>query len=571
MTSGLQVGYILAIVVSLVMNLYIIHLCDRQRTQTVARFLGYLTIISNLMILSHLGISLAPSVEVAFFWARVRILLTSGLAVISLGWVLYYLGLHTWLRFPRVLLLAVIPSVQLFVVIFDSSNEILFRSWRWIRLEVIGVEVTRQGGIIQFSTVYYALIILLAFWMLRYRFQRVSHLINVQMAWMMGGIFVIWLLANLVVLGFIPPGLPNLYPFAVIVGGMMVIYGLRLSPLVDVSPVAYELVFNNMSEYVIVLSNQSVIADANPIATKLFAGGRVPLGQSISRYPELAQALGGDKQQQEIGIGEQFYKASVSKIYLKNGTVYGNVLMLTDITERKKNERERERLVATLDAYSHTVAHDLRNPVSVIRGYLELADMSLSAGDSRAGYYVEQAQKSIQTMTGIINLLLLLATLRSADELEFQPLDMPALVQHVLDRLVFDIERTQAQIHVQEDLPAAYGYANWVKEVWLNYLSNAMKYGGSPPIIHIRSELDPNNLSMVRYSVQDNGVGITREEQSQLFQKFNRLDRHSEIEGHGLGLLIVRQMVERMGGRVGVQSKPNEGSTFYFVLPVSAT
>ena len=109
------------------------------------------------------------------------------------------------------------------------------------------------------------------------------------------------------------------------------------------------------------------------------------------------------------------------------------------------------------------------------------------------------------------------------------------------------------------------GYGPWVEEVWVNYVENALKYGGRPPHVELGAER-VNSVS--RFWVRDNGRGPAPEEQGCLFRPFTRLDQ-AHIQGHGLGLSIVRHIVERLGGQVGVESAgvPGQGSIFSFTLP----
>jgi signal transduction histidine kinase len=113
------------------------------------------------------------------------------------------------------------------------------------------------------------------------------------------------------------------------------------------------------------------------------------------------------------------------------------------------------------------------------------------------------------------------------------------------------------------------GYTTWVEEVWVNYLSNAMKYGGRPPQIDIGAT--PLDNGMIRFWVKDNGDGIPPEKLPELFTRFKRLNT-LRATGHGLGLSIVKGIVEKLGGEVGVESEnvPGKGSVFSFTLPARA-
>jgi two-component system sensor histidine kinase/response regulator len=119
------------------------------------------------------------------------------------------------------------------------------------------------------------------------------------------------------------------------------------------------------------------------------------------------------------------------------------------------------------------------------------------------------------------------------------------------------------------------GHGPWIEEVWANYISNALKYGGSPPRIELGADPPPpsppsggteGEARMVRFWVRDNGPGLTPEEQARLFTPFTRLEQ-VRAKGHGLGLSIVRRIVEKLGGQVGVESEVGQSSTFSFTLP----
>jgi signal transduction histidine kinase/ActR/RegA family two-component response regulator len=225
-----------------------------------------------------------------------------------------------------------------------------------------------------------------------------------------------------------------------------------------------------------------------------------------------------------------------------------------------------------LDAYAHTVAHDLKGPLGHIVGFahaLEEIYAELSGDELR--HYLRTIAQSGRKMSNIIDELLLLAGLRDA-RIEMKPLDMARIVQESQERLDFMIQEYQADIVLPpaEAWPAALGYGPWLEEVWVNYLSNALKYGGRPPRVELgfgesaqtRSLAD----SLIRFWVRDNGQGLMPEEQGRLFRSFERLDQ-VRVKGHGLGLSIVRRIVERLGGEVGVESEIGTGSTFWFTLP----
>jgi signal transduction histidine kinase len=173
--------------------------------------------------------------------------------------------------------------------------------------------------------------------------------------------------------------------------------------------------------------------------------------------------------------------------------------------------------------------------------------------------------KNAQRTANIIDELLLLASVRKQEEIECRPLDMAPIVSEATERLSGMIAEHQGEVSMSDEWPVAVGYGPWVQEVWVNYVSNALKYGGRPPQVELGAT--PQD-GVVRFWVRDNGAGLTAEEQERLFTEFTRLHQ-VRAEGYGLGLSIVRRIIEKLGGDVGVESEVGKGSTFYFTLPSS--
>ena len=228
---------------------------------------------------------------------------------------------------------------------------------------------------------------------------------------------------------------------------------------------------------------------------------------------------------------------------------------------------------AELDAFAHTVAHDLKNPLSVVSGYTEFLAMYLDKLDpDQLKEAAELAAHSALKAVDIVNNLLLLAS-TNKQAVESRPLDMAKIVQETQHRLRNMIKEYQPDIRLPLAWPTVLGHAPWIEEVWANYVSNALKYGGRPPRLELGGELLPNvsdsNLITsrpARFWVKDNGPGLTPEQQARLFTPFERLSQ-VKVSGYGLGLSIVKRIVEKLGGMVGVESEVGHGSTFYFTLP----
>ena len=217
-----------------------------------------------------------------------------------------------------------------------------------------------------------------------------------------------------------------------------------------------------------------------------------------------------------------------------------------------------------LDAFAHTVAHDLKTPLNWVQGYSELLikDWELLKDADRIEY-AKAARNGAHTMENIIDDLLLLASLRQSEVL-LEPVDMHSVLRRARMRLQPMVEQYEAELVSQVEYPLVQGYSPWIEGVWVNYISNAIKYGGRPP--HVELGCTDTQDGFIEFWVLDNGQGLTPEEQAKLFVPFARLNRATST-GHGLGLSIVQRIVEKLGGTVGIQSILGQGSCFSFRLP----
>ena len=226
-----------------------------------------------------------------------------------------------------------------------------------------------------------------------------------------------------------------------------------------------------------------------------------------------------------------------------------------------------------LDAFAHTVAHDIKNPLTMIIGYADslLMDHQIMSGEER-NESLRTLKQNASRIVNIVDELLLLTSVRRT-EVTLEPLDMDYVVDQACRRLAYLIRECQAEIVMPTEWPQAVGHAPWVEEIWVNYLSNGCKYGGTPPRLELGAQLLADGW--VRFWVHDNGKGISPEDQARLFTPYTRLGHMQggaplvRARGHGLGLSIVRRIVEKLGGQVGVESEnmPGRGCTFSFTLP----
>ncbi|MCA9981543.1 MAG: HAMP domain-containing histidine kinase, partial [Anaerolineales bacterium] len=226
---------------------------------------------------------------------------------------------------------------------------------------------------------------------------------------------------------------------------------------------------------------------------------------------------------------------------------------------------------AELDAFAHTVAHDLKNPLTNLQLYADIVQRQLSADDDPTlvrgmRHIVENAAR----MGRIMEALLLLSGVRR-QQVALAPLNMAQIVEQAQQRLQIQAQAAKADIYLPSAWPTAVGYAPWVEEIWYNYLSNGLKYGGRPCRLELgATAVDTPHLgaSYIRFWVRDNGPGVYPEIQHTLFEEFTQLTPEQR-DGYGLGLSIVRRIATKLGGHVGFETAVGKGSLFYFTLPAT--
>jgi K+-sensing histidine kinase KdpD len=220
-----------------------------------------------------------------------------------------------------------------------------------------------------------------------------------------------------------------------------------------------------------------------------------------------------------------------------------------------------------LDAFATALADDLRGPLGLIVSFAQMLEKDHTAlSDEELRHYLYTIAVKGGDMVDVIDGLLATQT-SPPQEIgeEIASLDTAGIVAEALERLTYMIDRYRAKTALPESWPVALGYAPWVEEVWANYIYNAIKYGGRPPRVELGFDVSG---STVRFWVRDNGPGLSPEQQVRLFSSSPGRDRVHDTQ-YGLGLALVRRIVEQLDGQVGVESDVGQGSLFYFTLPLA--
>jgi len=282
-----------------------------------------------------------------------------------------------------------------------------------------------------------------------------------------------------------------------------------------------------------------------------------------------------------------------SPVQDEQGNNIASLVSFTDITERKKTEAERERLLdelerknKELESLVYVASHDLRSPLVNLQGFGQnlqkhfkqvsdflqnaetLDDFRTNAQPllvkriPRALHFIESSSDKMDTLVGG----LLRISRAGSVVLQIKPVDMEQMLQSVLDTIAFQIKKAGAWIKLDTPLADCQGDPNQLNQAFSNLLDNALKYRDPdrPLTITISSKVEAR---MVTYVISDTGLGISSGDQDKIWELFRRLDVDDSIPGEGLGLTLARRIVERHGGRLWVESDPGVGSQFYVELP----
>jgi len=317
-------------------------------------------------------------------------------------------------------------------------------------------------------------------------------------------------------------------------------------------------------EAVIILNPEMRVLLCNPaaIATLQLPAGDVT-GQKIQQLVSHNTLL------------DMFWKATRAQksyhaeVWIPGGRTYsaqltpvegvGYVLMMHDVTQIKELDRVRAEFLAT-------VSHDLRSPLATIRGYVDLLEKVGPVTDQQREF-LEKIRRSIVHLTALVSDLVELGRIEASVEMEMEPFHLESIIDAVVDGYRQIVAEKGLTLKWEfTPLPLIRGNPHRLRRVVENLLSNAVKYNREGGWIAVSAECREGYI-VVR--VADSGIGIPPEDLPHIFDRFYRVQRPEteDIEGTGLGLSIVKSIIEKHGGRVWVESRPGEGSTFTFLLP----
>jgi two-component system phosphate regulon sensor histidine kinase PhoR len=323
---------------------------------------------------------------------------------------------------------------------------------------------------------------------------------------------------------------------------------------------------NGVREPIIVTDAQSRVRYTNPAARALDEALEQAVGQPVEatipseRLNRLFRRLLDSGQPQRDEISWPDGRIFDANLVLVPGV--GSVAVLHDVTHFKELDRMKSDFVAA-------VSHDLKSPLTVIYGYVELLQNALPDLNELVRQSLEEIRLSATRMQNLVVTLLDLAQIESGLDQAAEPCQMSETILDVLNGYRLQAQEKNIALHivVADDLPMIMGQPVRLGQAVSNLVGNAIKYTPPGGKVTVLAQVSAHKLVV---QVNDTGPGISSAKQTGLFGKFYKVSAREtrDQEGHGLGLAIVKSVVEAHGGRVWVESKVGEGSTFAFSLPV---
>jgi len=241
---------------------------------------------------------------------------------------------------------------------------------------------------------------------------------------------------------------------------------------------------------------------------------------------------------------------------------------LIDITERKQMEERLQQITAEmqrsnteLEQFAYVISHDLQEPLRMVSSYTQLLAKRYSNKlDDNADEFISYAVNGAKRMQTLLHDLLEYSRVGTRGK-PFSPVNCEHVVEQAMANLKIAIKECSASVSY-DTLPTVIGDEGQLVRLFQNLIGNALKFRqDEAPQVHITAQRRNN---IVTFSIKDNGIGIDPQHSQSIFEIFRRLHTREEYPGTGMGLAICKKIVERHGGHISVQSKPGQGSTFYF-------
>ncbi|HET9914214.1 MAG TPA: ATP-binding protein [Anaerolineales bacterium] len=349
----------------------------------------------------------------------------------------------------------------------------------------------------------------------------------------------------------------------------LAVANIRLFLTVEVSRRQLEAILNSTPDPVLVTDASNRLILANPAAGQIFGinirrGERPDFEKTIQvrGLREVLQASSSERRSAEITMEDGKTYLAMASPMMADGQTVGRVCILRDVTQLKEIDTLKSDFVST-------VSHDLRSPLTLMRGYATMLEMSGELNEQQKSY-TKMIIQGVDNMSKLVNNLLDLGRIDFGVGLQVENLPVLDILERVIGSLQMQAKQKQISLgmEISKDLPHAIESDQaLLQQAIYNLVENALKYTpeGGEVTIHLQTD-----GSALTFAVQDSGIGIPKSDLPRLFEKFYRGTNREALmkRGTGLGLAIVKSIAERHGGKVWVESELGKGSTFYLQVPI---
>lgn len=521
-------------------------------------------------------------------WLKVEYMGISFLPTIWMLLVLQYVGKENILRKRYLVAMYGFSFITLLLHFTNDYHHLFYKA---VSLDTTSEHVLvslTKGVWYWFHQAYANLTTLVGSILLIQMFFSASKAYRKQTSIMLLSSFVPWVFYLVYITGHSPHNI-DLIAIGLTISCVIYAIGLFRYSLFEFVPLALENVFENMEDAVIIIDRNNNVANFNKSAIQLFPILNRPnnsrsIKAILSEYTQLYN-LSATKIKQVIDIEVEidneikYYHTRITTISGGNKKAIGQIIILTDITEKKKaldklieNESRLKELVATKDKFFSIIAHDLMNPFNALFGYGQLLKNSLEEKSySEAINYTEIINNSSKQVYSLLQNLLIWSRAQTGN-MRFiaENVNINHLITEVYGLLnsVAHSKKISVSIDAPEDIEVPADF-NMLNAVLRNLVSNAIKFTDRNGSIRIKAYTENDYIIVC---VSDTGVGIEKENLKNIFsigQSVSSKGTENET-GTGLGLIICKEFIEMHRGKVWVESTPGKGSSFYFSIPTSS-
>jgi len=516
-----------------------------------------------------------------------------GIVTVPTAWLclaLHFTKRSSLITRRNIYLLSLVPAITMIIIYTNRYHGLFVSNYRIETVGTLTTLVSTYSSWFWVHTAYSYTLIAAGIYLFLLHFFRSRYIYRKQAGVMILG--VVAPLAGNIAFVFHNSPFPgiDITPWTLLFSGLILFYGLFHLKLLDLIPIARDAVIESIPDVVLVLDRQNRIVDINPAAGRLFGENCSKIiGQRINHVLTGWSELTGENNflaevKRKINFGREqqmlHFDLSISPLFDRRGGFTGRLVILRNITELEKTMQELEAARKTSEEANQAksrflanMSHEIRTPMNSIIG---MADLLYSTRlETEQKEYVEVIETSAHSLLRVINDILDFSKIE-AGKLEIERVDfnLHELVESSVKAFSMHPQRQGLRFStvISGDVPRKVS-ADPVrlKQILLNLISNAVKYTSQGEIeVGVKKVGRRAAEVVLSFYVRDTGVGMPKEQSEKVFESFYQLDSSStrRYGGTGLGLTIVKNLVELMGGAVFIDSRPGEGTTVNFQLPL---